>query len=230
MLCRKGVFTTFPKFTGKHLYRSQSSFRPFLITFLYKACNFIKKGTLTQVFSCEFCEISRKTWLLGTAWECLWWLLRTHLDGCFCQITSNSHISWQHFPKEHWFLQYLAFPYWNESTLFSTKRFDEREALKPSSNNLLYSYLGYAWLPASHLFRDFLSVLFYCIIQLHSTSPTLNRFITTMDLLFRSNLRYLRKLIKLIPLQGSRYVNLFRKIEKFATFIDNLDMKFRHKS
>ena len=25
------------------------------------ACNFIKKETLTQVFSCEFCEISKNT-------------------------------------------------------------------------------------------------------------------------------------------------------------------------
>ena len=26
-----------------------------------KACNFIKKETLAQVFSCEFCEISKNT-------------------------------------------------------------------------------------------------------------------------------------------------------------------------
>ena len=36
-----------------------------------QACNFIKKETLTQVFSCEFCEISKNT--LFT--ENLWWLL-----------------------------------------------------------------------------------------------------------------------------------------------------------
>ena len=29
--------------------------------FSYQACNFIKKETLAQVFSCEFCEISRST-------------------------------------------------------------------------------------------------------------------------------------------------------------------------
>ena len=28
-----------------------------------QASNFIKKGTLTQVFSCEFCEISKNTFL-----------------------------------------------------------------------------------------------------------------------------------------------------------------------
>ena len=26
-----------------------------------QACNFIKKGTLAQVFSCEFCKISKNT-------------------------------------------------------------------------------------------------------------------------------------------------------------------------
>ena len=28
-----------------------------------QACNFIKKETLAQVFSCEFCEISKNTYL-----------------------------------------------------------------------------------------------------------------------------------------------------------------------
>ena len=39
---RKGVLRNFAKFTGK-------------------ACNFIKKETLAQVFPCEFCEISKNT-------------------------------------------------------------------------------------------------------------------------------------------------------------------------
>ena len=36
-----------------------------LKTFL-KACNFIKKETLAQVFSCEFCEISKSTFSYRT--------------------------------------------------------------------------------------------------------------------------------------------------------------------
>ena len=32
-----------------------------------EACNFIKKETLTQVFSCEFCELSRNTFLQNTS-------------------------------------------------------------------------------------------------------------------------------------------------------------------
>ena len=31
-----------------------------------EACNFIKKQTLAQMFSCEFCEISKKTFLHRT--------------------------------------------------------------------------------------------------------------------------------------------------------------------
>ena len=46
------------------------------VSFLIKlpqTCNFIKKGTLPQVFSCEFCEISKNTFSY-----------RTPLDDCFC--------------------------------------------------------------------------------------------------------------------------------------------------
>ena len=47
----------FAKFTGKHLCQSFSfnkvaGLRP-------KTCNFIKKETLSQVFTCQFCEISK---------------------------------------------------------------------------------------------------------------------------------------------------------------------------
>ena len=43
-----------------------------------EACNFIKKETLAQVFSCEFCEISKNTFY------------RTPLDDCFCSIEKKS--------------------------------------------------------------------------------------------------------------------------------------------
>ena len=47
---KKGVQTNVPKFLCCY------SCRP-------KACNFIKKETVTQVFSCEFCENFKKTFL-----------------------------------------------------------------------------------------------------------------------------------------------------------------------
>ena len=53
---RKGVLRNFAKLTGKHL---NQSLKP-------EACNFVKKKTLSQVFSCEFCEISKNTFSYRT--------------------------------------------------------------------------------------------------------------------------------------------------------------------
>ena len=47
MFCKKGALRNFAKFTGKHLCQS--------------LCNFIKKETLVQVFSCDFCKIFKNT-------------------------------------------------------------------------------------------------------------------------------------------------------------------------
>ena len=59
VFCKIGVLRNFPKFTGKHL--CQSLFcRP-------QACNFIKNKALAQVFSCEFCEISKNTFSYRTS-------------------------------------------------------------------------------------------------------------------------------------------------------------------
>ena len=55
---RKGVLRNFPKFTGKYLCQSL-----FLLKLQTSACNFIKKETMTQMFFCKFCEISKKTFL-----------------------------------------------------------------------------------------------------------------------------------------------------------------------
>ena len=55
---RKGVLRNFAKFTAIHLCQS----------LFFKTRNFIKKETLTQVFSCEFCEISKNTFLTDHLW------------------------------------------------------------------------------------------------------------------------------------------------------------------
>ena len=47
---KKGVLKNLAKFTGKHLCQSL-----FFNKVAGQACNFIKKETLAQVFSCEFC-------------------------------------------------------------------------------------------------------------------------------------------------------------------------------
>ena len=54
VFCKKGVLKNFAKFTGKHLCQSL-----FFNKVDLQACNFIKKETLAQVFSCKFCEISK---------------------------------------------------------------------------------------------------------------------------------------------------------------------------
>ena len=74
VFCKKGVLGNFTKFTGKHLCQSLyfnkvAGQRP--ATLLKKrlrpeACNFINKETLAQVFSCEFCKISKNTFFHRT--------------------------------------------------------------------------------------------------------------------------------------------------------------------
>ena len=66
---KKGVLRNFTKFTAKRL--CQSLFyniekRLFLRT--PQTCNFIKKETLTQLLSCEICEISNNSFFSGHLW------------------------------------------------------------------------------------------------------------------------------------------------------------------
>ena len=60
---------------GTQLFRRYPSIQLFMEVVVQscrpQACNFIKKETLAQEFSCEFCEISKKTF----SKEHLWWLL-----------------------------------------------------------------------------------------------------------------------------------------------------------
>ena len=61
VFCKKGVVRNVSKFTGKHLCHSL-----FFNKVAGPACSFIKKETLAQVFSCEFCEISKSTFSYRT--------------------------------------------------------------------------------------------------------------------------------------------------------------------
>ena len=56
VFCKIGVLKNFAKFTGKHPCQSF-----FFNKVAGGACNFIKKETLAQVFSCEFWENSKNT-------------------------------------------------------------------------------------------------------------------------------------------------------------------------
>ena len=58
VFCQKDVLRNFAKFTGKHLRKS---------LFFDKVAGFrLKKETLVQVLSCEFCEILKNTFFYRT--------------------------------------------------------------------------------------------------------------------------------------------------------------------
>ena len=62
VFCKKGALRNFAKFTGKHLcqnlfFNKVAALRPAAL---------LKKETLAQEFSCEFCEISKNTFSYRT--------------------------------------------------------------------------------------------------------------------------------------------------------------------
>ena len=78
---KKGFLRNFTKFTGKHLPQN---------LFFNKACNFIKKGTLAQVFSCGFCKISKSTFLQKASGRLLLELtLQCHETWLSCTFSSK---------------------------------------------------------------------------------------------------------------------------------------------
>ena len=69
MFHEKGARAKSEKLTGKHL--CQSLFFNKVAALWPLACNFIKKETQAQMFSCKFCKICKNTFFL----EHLWWRL-----------------------------------------------------------------------------------------------------------------------------------------------------------
>ena len=71
---KKALLKDFAVFTGKHLYlfNKDTLQRVDAATCRVEsrslACNFIKKETLAQVFSCEFCEISKNNFFIEHLW------------------------------------------------------------------------------------------------------------------------------------------------------------------
>ena len=68
--CEKGVLRNFAKFLRKHFCQSLFFNKVAGASLFNKvagaACNFIEKETLAQVFSCEFCKISKNTFFYKT--------------------------------------------------------------------------------------------------------------------------------------------------------------------
>ena len=84
---KKGVLRNFAKFIRKHLCQSIS----FNEIAGLKVCNFIKREILAQVFSSEFCEISKNTFLTEHLWatasinlwtDWYWYPLSSHFFDC----------------------------------------------------------------------------------------------------------------------------------------------------
>ena len=63
VFCKKSGLRNFAKFTGKHLTCARVSL---LIKLQAEACSVISKETLSQLFSCEFCEFSKNTFSYRT--------------------------------------------------------------------------------------------------------------------------------------------------------------------
>ena len=77
VFCKKGVLRNFSKFRGKHLW----------------TCNFIKKENQAQVFSCEFCEISKSTFCYRTPPACNFikkGTLPKVFSYEFCKVSKNT--------------------------------------------------------------------------------------------------------------------------------------------
>ena len=119
-VCEKGVPRNFTKFTGKHL-------RP-------QACNFIKKQTLAQVFSCEFCEISRNNFLKRTSlvaalnvFFLVWFLLYGSTSAQFQLFTKPSKVVYNvdHDFEIRWkFFRELFFSYFKIIITFTFRHTD----------------------------------------------------------------------------------------------------------
>ena len=64
-------------------------------SFLIKASNFVKKETLAQVFSCEFCKIFKNAFFKNCpeAYNCIKKETPTQVFSCeFCKIFFTEHI------------------------------------------------------------------------------------------------------------------------------------------
>ena len=70
------------------------------VSFFYKveACNFIKKETLAQVFFCEFCKISKKTFSYRTP----------PVAGCIWTLNFDTKAEENHILTENYFLVFAV--------------------------------------------------------------------------------------------------------------------------
>ena len=85
-----------------------------------QACNFIKKETLAQVFSCEFCKISKNTFFTEHLWTTASNNRTLRLVGAFFSLTLNA----SRYTKQSIFLTGGSFSACYISTRFAFTSFD----------------------------------------------------------------------------------------------------------
>ena len=68
VLCALKLNCLFTRMAGRKYSESRSSHQVFLEISRPEGCNFIKKEIPAQVFSCEFCEISKNTFFTEHLW------------------------------------------------------------------------------------------------------------------------------------------------------------------
>ena len=99
MFCKKVVVKNFPKFLGKQLCQS------LFFNKVAGACNFIKKETLAQLFSCEFCDIFKNAFFYRTTLVVVSANIKTRFQNHINQYVVKSQIfinanivwNWQNF-------------------------------------------------------------------------------------------------------------------------------------
>ena len=101
---KKDFLKNLANFTRKRLFRSH-----FLSSCRLRPCSFIEKEIPTQVFSCEYCEISQNNFLQNTALK-----TASDIDRCLKKITfqrlkihGRSYLSYDYrYPKQKFYRFY----------------------------------------------------------------------------------------------------------------------------
>ena len=98
-----------------------------------EACNFIKKWSLAQAFSCEFCEISKSTFSIGHLWA---------TASLICKTCSELMI--KKLKENHWFwlvpLQLALNRFWVFSCVSPTTNI-QKFVKKISALKMLFDYM-----------------------------------------------------------------------------------------
>ena len=84
-------------------------------------CNFIKNENLAQVFSCEFCEISKNTFLQNISGRLLlekWWIYVERSTDKVCEEINNSRRSPSEVFKLVWFYSLYRIFFFSKNVIF----------------------------------------------------------------------------------------------------------------